>query len=325
MDRCTKCGSAIGDPEQPCPGCLLRLALREPNEHASDGARRLLLGGAGSLLLAIGLGVGSLMGAGALALASPAPSRNAETTPQAADQFESRTKTHRLDTEQSRLATDEARVRAEHAAGRARADAERAAADAERAAADAERAATDAARQSATARAAALEAASAMAEATVRAKNAAMEPVRPGCGDAFELETNAALGRLTAPQQECLDAASDGTSLRLLTLNAYSRGDAAAWERWAIQVWEVEPDADIAYKLALHHERPGAWADARTWAGRAMELRGTWTGETYTARVDRLLQITHRADLETLGPDHAATRLSEAALAEFRRASGRRR
>lgn len=134
------------------------------------------------------------------------------------------------------------------------------------------------------------------------------------------LEASAMLGKLSPSQIEQLErlyAESEtaderrGPSMLLLT-QAFSIGDKPTWERLATRhLREVEPtNADLAYKLALHHSRKGAEGAPSTieWAGVALANADRWTGKTLAARTHTLHKL--RAN--------AATALWEAAVAADR-------
>lgn len=120
-----------------------------------------------------------------------------------------------------------------------------------------------------------------------------------GCEDLTALEPSAMLGRLEPETIECLEDRVDVgdealSSLRLLSVDAFSRGDKDAWEGYTTRLLDMDPtDPDLAYKLALHNGRKGAEfaEDTIAFAEQGLEARRVWTGETYVRRVNNLHKL----------------------------------
>lgn len=350
VNRCATCGGVL-NAEGPCPGCLMRLALDEPEVRERSSVRALLGGlGLGALLGGTAVAVvGGLValstGSRGAAVAVPEPSGIAALEPDPARRdAELGAVRAELAGLRSQLTQERARALAEEeqaelrAAHEAREHAARAAAEAarvERTRAERDRLRADAiaradeARQREMAEKAARVAA---VRAREEAERARVEQARSigalpeACDDLVQLETRALLGKLTPGERECLQAGLGGPRgepmARMLAEDASSRGDMPGWARWVEAMWDHGHHPEVAYELARHHRGRSAWGEARAWSEKAFAARTGWTGATYTARVETLLRWMHDADVAQWGAEDRRSLASAAALAEFSRSPG---
>lgn len=137
------------------------------------------------------------------------------------------------------------------------------------------------------------------------------------CSNLDAYEADAMLGKLAPDAVACLEQRVDEEqhvdSLRLLTVDAWSRDDKELWEQRAEHLASLTPDdPDLQYKLALHFSSKGADGAEKAirYAEAAHEYRTTWTGDAYTKRVNNLLKLRASAALALwqAAPDDADAR-----------------
>jgi len=326
MIRCPTC-DALHTPGQPCPGCLVHLALQNERSRSSQNLSLALILGVvlGMVLTLTGIGALAVGASGALASSSPPLPLQAEWDVLKAERMWIEAEIKRLDAielalkrspedAQAKLAQAQAELKSRLAELDAIQAAQRsvlpdpkslrklAAAErsrAEQSAAEAADHASDAASRAREAREAAERAAE---RAVAQAAGVPIPSQVEDCGEISALETSAVLGELDRGQRDCLEPLAlnkDDRASRLLMVDAFAGGEVKRWERLTeYHLTQVGEDADLAYKLALHSSKKKTPVKTLRWVEMATRLGGVWTGDTRERRLNSLAKIKQLAEVQ---------------------------